>query len=213
MLWLKSLTESDDKNYLKIKGNEDAYQIEKILKNQLRHQYLSTELEKMFRLDSSQNTEIAGENLLFYKKSHSQQIKSIVSSLFTSANEEYSETIERNSLKVDTKNNSGYIMPFQSSSETRLMSFFDLLKNPSQNQYFLFYTENHAMAVTVIHQNGQRYWTFSTLILALTLLINIPPGVNLLRIVFLIRLAQMGRNYINFKIQKQERKLKYNIHV
>ncbi|WP_174891277.1 hypothetical protein [Candidatus Hamiltonella defensa] len=160
MLWLKSLTESDDKNYLKIKGNEDAYQIEKILKNQLRHQYLSTELEKMFRLDSSQNTEIAGENLLFYKKSHSQQIKSIVSSLFTSANEEYSETIERNSLKVDTKNNSGYIMPFQSSSETRLMSFFDLLKNPSQNQYFLFYTENHAMAVTVIHQNGQRYWTF-----------------------------------------------------
>lgn len=122
-----------------------------------------SELEKIIRLHSSQNIEITGRQLSYQKSDcHdcNQYIKSTASSLISSANEEYSESIKRNGLQIRTAYHLKNVMPLQSLLKTDFSTFFNHFKNPSQNQYFLFFTKNHAMAVTVIHQNGQRYWTF-----------------------------------------------------
>ncbi|ATW34340.1 hypothetical protein [Candidatus Williamhamiltonella defendens] len=158
MLWLKTIAESDDKNHLMTIGNKDAFQVETIIKNQYRHQHLSTELEKIIRLQSSQDFEIKGDELS--NKNFNQNTQSIASDLLLHANREYSEYINKNGLEINQKYHFKRGMPLESISKTNFSDFFNYFKYPLENQYFLFFTKTHAMAITVIHDPVQTIWTF-----------------------------------------------------
>ncbi|WP_174891489.1 hypothetical protein [Candidatus Hamiltonella defensa] len=167
LFWLKNLVNSENDASLTIKDVEDIDAVQKKILNQYRRQHLSTELEKLVALNSSQEMEIAARELKKELKSpanspapqRNEDFKNYTQDLFIQSRKEYADSVEASGLKFDIQQ-ANMITHLSSRIPISYVEFLHQLKNLNENKYYLICIGQHAMAVSFIKKDHKNYWTF-----------------------------------------------------
>ncbi|ATW21954.1 hypothetical protein BJP44_02035 [Candidatus Williamhamiltonella defendens] len=167
LFWLKNLVNSETDAALTTKGVEDIDAVKKKILNHYRRQHLSTELEKLVALNSSQEMEIAARELKKELKSptdatssqHKKDLRNYAQHLFIQARKEYADSVEASGLKFDIQQ-TNLITHLSSRIHISYLHFLHQLKDLNENKYYLLCIGQHAMAVSFIKKDNKHYWTF-----------------------------------------------------
>ncbi|MBK4362385.1 hypothetical protein GWK90_09480, partial [Candidatus Hamiltonella defensa] len=130
-------------------------------------QHLSTELEKLVALNSSQEMEIAARELKRELKTptdatssqHKKDLRNYAQHLFFQARKEYADSVEASGLKFDIQQ-ANMITHLSSRIHISYLYFLHQLKDLNENKYYLLCIGQHAMAVSFIQKDNKHYWTF-----------------------------------------------------
>ncbi|AWK16366.1 YopT-type cysteine protease domain-containing protein [Candidatus Williamhamiltonella defendens] len=167
LFWLKNLVNSETDAALTTKDVEDINAVQKKILNHYRRQHLSTELEKLVALNSSQEMEIAARELKKELKSptdstssqRNKDLRNYTQDLFIQARQEYADSVEASGLKFDIQQ-TNMITHLSSRIHISYLDFLHQLKDLNENKYFLLCIGQHAMAVSFIKKDNKHYWTF-----------------------------------------------------
>ncbi|ASV33398.1 hypothetical protein CJJ18_04315 [Candidatus Williamhamiltonella defendens] len=167
LFWLKNLVNSENDAALTTKDVEDIDAVKKKILNQYRRQHLSTELEKLVALNSSQEMEIAARELKRELKTptdatssqHKKDLRNYAQHLFFQARKEYADSVEASGLKFDIQQ-ANMITHLSSRIHISYLYFLHQLKDLNENKYYLLCIGQHAMAVSFIQKDNKHYWTF-----------------------------------------------------
>ncbi|ATW22501.1 hypothetical protein BJP44_05285 [Candidatus Williamhamiltonella defendens] len=167
LFWLKNLVNSETDAALTTKDVEDIDAVQKKILNHYRRQHLSTELEKLVALNSSQEMEIAARELKKELKSptdstssqRNKDLRNYTQDLFIQARQEYADSVEASGLKFDIQQ-TNMITHLSSRIHISYLHFLHQLKDLNENKYYLLCIGQHAMAVSFIKKNNKHYWTF-----------------------------------------------------
>ncbi|WP_339051266.1 YopT-type cysteine protease domain-containing protein [Candidatus Hamiltonella endosymbiont of Tuberolachnus salignus] len=167
LFWLKNLVNSETDTALTTKDVEDIDAVQKKILNHYRRQHLSTELEKLVALNSSQEMEIAARELKKELKSptdatssqRNKDLRNYTQDLFIQARQEYADSVEASGLKFDIQQ-TNMITHLSSRIHISYLHFLHQLKDLNENKYYLLCIGQHAMAVSFIKKNNKHYWTF-----------------------------------------------------
>lgn len=167
LFWLKNLVNSENVTSLTTKDVEDIDAVKKKILNHYRRQHLSTELEKLVALNSSQEMEIAARELKKALKNptdstssqHKKDLRNYAQHLFIQARQEYADSVEASGLKFDIQQ-ANMITHLSSRIHISYLHFLDQLKDLNEDKYFLLCIGQHAMAVSFIQKDNKHYWTF-----------------------------------------------------